>query len=506
MRWAMKYQCILGISGIERTFAVSLFRDGAVAFAIEEDKLRRFRGLGMRHLTALGSRAIDLALAKLQSGIRAVDQVAYVAPLGVSRAETEEQCAFVSEFLRRYYGFSPPVTGIDHVAAHLAFERAVHCSAESVLYVGRSRAVYSHSTSSEYDFDRDFTIVSFVQQWSEFLGMELGRIHHLESMARFGKPRFIEQLDKLLEPGFDPQRTNHALKEITGGPRLFSPASFAEIHYDFAASVHRLLCMKVCDLIRSIPAERRSGPVALSGGVFQSWSLNDAIAQEFPETRFLVSFAPGDPSCAVGGPLVLSGYKGNCLNPFLGPKYNRGEIKAVLDNCKAAYELCSYPETLEIVCDALAEGKMVGWFSGPCEFGYRALGARSVFANPENPYACDNLSSFLKSRARYLTYAVAMKDCNAPIADSPHLSRSTLLPQYFGDSRVRIQTVSRATNPILDELLSAFQKKTGVSALLNTSLNYFDEPIACTPRDALKTFYASGLDMLVMEGFVLRKS
>jgi len=159
-----------------------------------------------------------------------------------------------------------------------------------------------------------------------------------------------------------------------------------------------------------------------------------------------------------------------------------------------------------VVCDALAEGKMVGWFSGPCEFGYRALGARSVFANPENPYACDNLSSFLKSRARYLTYAVAMKDCNAPIADSPHLSRSTLLPQYFGDSRVRIQTVSRATNPILDELLSAFQKKTGVTALLNTSLNYFDEPIACTPRDALKTFYASGLDMLVMENFVLRKS
>ena len=278
MRRAMKYQCILGISGIEQTFAVSLFRDGAVAFAIEEDKLRRFRGLGMRHLTALGSRAIDLALSRLQSGIRAVDQVACVAPLGASRAETEDQCAFVSEFLHRYYGFSPPVTGVDHVAAQLAFERAVNCNAESVLYIGRSRAVYSHSTSSEYDFDRDFTIVSFVQHWAEFLGMGLGRIHHLESMARFGKPRFIEQLDRLLDRGFDPQSTNQALREMTGGPRLLSPASFTEIHYDFAASVHRLLCLKVCDLIRSIPEERRSGPVALSGGVFQSWSLNDTIA------------------------------------------------------------------------------------------------------------------------------------------------------------------------------------------------------------------------------------
>jgi carbamoyltransferase len=485
---------------------VSLLADGAVAFAIEEDKLRRFRGLGMRHLKALGSRAIDLALSKLAGGIRSIERVAYVPPLGAGTAQTDEQCAFVSDFLQRYYGFSPPVTAVDHIAAHLAFERAVHGSPDHVLYAGRSRVVYSRSGSLSYDFDSDFTAVGFVQGCAEFLGLDQGRIHHLESMARFGKPRFFEQLQKLLDEGFNPERTNSALEEVTGSPRLYSGDSFAEVHYDLAASLHDLLRAKVSDLLHSIPEERRAGTVALCGGVFQSWSLNDALAQEFTATRFQVSFAPGNPSCAIGGPLVLAGYSADRrLSPFLGPKYSRSDVKAVLDNCKARYELCSFPEALDVVCDALVEGKMVGWFSGPCEFGYRALGGRSVFANPENRYACDNLSSFLKRRPSYFTYAVAMKDAAAPV-DSPYLSRSTRLAEYFSDSPVRIQTVSATANPTLHQLLEAFQAKTGVRALLNTSLNYFDEPIACTPRDALKTFYASGLDILVIEGFVLRKS
>ncbi len=87
-----------------------------------------------------------------------------------------------------------------------------------------------------------------------------------------------------------------------------------------------------------------------------------------------------------------------------------------------------------------------------------------------------------------------------------YLTRSTHLKEYFGDSAVRLQTVSKQSVPTLYELLGRFSEKSGVPALLNTSLNYFDEPIACTPRDALKTYYASGLDLLVMENFVLSKS
>ena len=503
----MKHSSILGITGIDRTFAVSLLTNGTVAFAIEEDKLRRFRGLGMRHLKALGSRAIDLALSKVTGGIRGIECVAYVPPLGAQSAEIDEQRAFLTEFLQRYYGFSPPIFAVDHVAAHMAFEHAVHGRPDHVLYAGRTRAVYSRPGYSAYVFDGDFVAAQFVECSAEFLGLDQGRIHHLENIARCGKPRFLGPLRELLDRRFDPECIHRALEELTGTARLYSGDTFKEVHQDLAASLHGLLREKVCSLLRSIPEDGRAGTIALSGEVFQSWSLNDAVAHEFPATRFHVSFAPGDPCCAIGGPLRLT----RCnvehrLNPFLGPKYSQSDVKAVLDNCKARYEFHSFSKAIDIVGDALMEGSMVGWFSGPCEFGYRALGARSVFANPENSYACDNLSSFLKKRPSYFSYAVAMKDSDVPDIQSPHLSRSTRLPQYFGDSPVRIQTVSKGNNPVLHHLLEAFHAKSGVPALLNTSLNYFDEPIACTPRDALKTFYASGLDVLVMEGFVLRKS
>ena len=150
---------------------------------------------------------------------------------------------------------------------------------------------------------------------------------------------------------------------------------------------------------------------------------------------------------------------------------------------------------------------MVGWFSGRCEFGYRALGARSVFANPANAYACENLSSYLKKRPSYSAYAVAISDerLGPDGIRSPYLSRSTHLPEYLGVTPARLQTVSKSGPSGLHDLLDAFHDKTGVRALLDTSLNYFGEPIACTPRDALETFYASRLDMLVVEDFVLTK-
>jgi predicted NodU family carbamoyl transferase len=503
----MKEGSILGISGIDHAFAVSLLTKGAVAFAIEEDKLRRFRGLGMRHLTALGSRAIDLAVSKRPGGIRNISTVAYVPSSGISTSQIEEECAFVSEFLRRHYDSSPAVMPVDHIAAHLAFERAVHATPDHVLYASRSRAVYSSSVSAASDFNKEFAAVRFVECCAQFLGLSQSRIQHLENITRLGNPRFLEPLKNLLHDGFDPTCIHPLLEKMTGSTHVCAGDSFKDVHFDLAASLHTLLREEVCDLLRSVPEESRAGTVALSGGVFQSWRLNDALAQEFPATRFVVSFAPGNASCAIGGPLVLtSEAKQTGLSPFLGPNYSPNDVKAVLDNCKARYELHSFRQSIEIVSDALSKGDMVGWFSGPCEFGYRALGARSVFANPANPYACDNLSSFLKRRPSYFTYAIAMRDCDAPGIDSPHLSRSIRLPEYFADSPVRIQTVSTSTNPVLHQLLEVFQARTGVRALLNTSLNYFDEPIACTPRDALKTFYASGLDVLVMENFVLRKT
>ena len=499
---------ILGLSGMDRGFAVSLLEDDKIVFAIEEDKLRRFKGLGLKDLETIGSRAIEHALSKVPGGMTGIDRVTYVPPIQSDSHTSQSHVSHVERFLTRHYSHSPEVSAVDHVAAHLAFERAVHGSSINVLMVGRTQAVYSNCESGSHELDPDFPVVSFVENCARLIGLERGRIHHLENMARFGEARFAKHLCGLLEDGFDPDKTPTALSEVTGACRQRPEDTLEKIHYDLAASLFEVMSAEIVALLRSVLKGQAQPPVALCGGVFQNWRLNDAVAAAFPDNCFVVSFAPGNPACAIGGPLAFTGrLSGEPLTPFLGPRYDANEIKGVLDNCKARYAFHSHKEAIDLTCDALEAGKMVGWFSGACEFGYRALGARSVFANPADSYACDNLSSYLKKRPSYFAYAVAMTDeSDGAGTRSPYLSRSTHLPEYFGDSSVRLQTVSKSGAPGLHQLLGVFQEKTGVSALLNTSLNYFDEPIACTPRDALKTFYASGLDMLVMENFVLTKS
>ena len=497
---------ILGLSGYEGRFAVSLLHGDQIVFAIEEDKLRRFRGLGLRHLHSIGSRAIEEAISTVPGRMAGVALVVYTPPLDADAGASESHRLQVIDFLTRHYGTAPPVSLAEHTAAHVWFERAVHGPLH-VLMVGRSRAVYSRHGSSSYDLELDFPVVSFVARCARFLGLEGGRVHHLENIARLGEARFTGSIREILRTRPDFEQLPGSLSAIAGRPpRLFSD-ELEHVHCDLAASVFEVLKQEIVELIGTIPKANRGEAVALCGGVFQSWRLNDAVAAAFPGTRFDVSFSPGNPACAIGGVLAATATRlSESLVPFLGPEYDRNQVKAVLDNCKARYGFHSGADAMNMACDALELGKMVGWFSGPCEFGYRSLGARSVFANPADAYACDNLTSYLKRRPSYFTYAVAMKDDPDVGVRSPFLSRSTRLPEYFDDSPVRLQTVSERSGVTLYALLDAFEEKTGVPALLNTSLNYFDEPIACTPRDAVKTFYASGLDMLIMEDFVLAKS
>jgi carbamoyltransferase len=502
---------LLGLASIHGRLAVALVRDGEVVFAVEEDKLRRFRGLGLDHLADMGSRALDLALERVPGGLGSIARVAFVPSVDAVSGQVSASIAGIAGFLERHYGRAIPIDPVDHVEAHMALERSVHL-ADQVFMLGRSRAVYSAGPGGPHEMDIPCHLVRGVERLAAFAGFPPARIHHLENMARFGKPRFVDAFERLMgrvsDPGEAASGLDASIAEATGLRRRLPSEPLAEVHYDFAASLYHVLETGTIALLGSVPPDKRRGTIAVCGGVFQSWTLNDAVAAAFPESRIIASFVPGNAAGAIGGPLVLSGKSPkDALGPYLGPEYSRQDIKAVLDNTKVPYALHPSRETIRRVCQAIEEGQMVGWFQGRCEFGYRALGSRSVFASPGNPYACDNLSSYLKKRPAYFAYAVAIEGDDPRVAnvDSPYLSRSAVLDDYFGESPVRIQSVSRKLAPSLWQLLQAFRQQTGVSALLNTSLNYFDEPIACTPRDALKTFFASGLDMLVMEDFLLTK-
>jgi len=171
----------------------------------------------------------------------------------------------------------------------------------------------------------------------------------------------------------------------------------------------------------------------------------------------------------------------------------------------------------EQVVEALARGHLVGWFDGRMEWGHRALGHRSILASPLSPYALENLNGFLKHRQPWRRYglSVCLEDC-ATLFDGPPASRAMEYeyglrdPERFravlpaGAARVRVHTVSPASERFA-RLLRAFGARCGVPALVNTSFNGLHEPIVCSPRDAVRVFYGTGLDLLAIDRFLLRK-
>jgi carbamoyltransferase len=490
------------VSGLGAGLAVSLFDEDRLRFALEEDKLRRTKGIGIVPGTD-GSRAVREGLAFLGAGPENVDRVVYTPRAGTLSGEVSGESAFLAAELERFHSIDAPVTVVDHVEAQMAFAASAAPDADRVLMVGRGSAAEGPAgTGFQVEEIAAFDVVSRVEELVEFLGLNVGQIHHLENLAGRGDPALTGAVEETIQS--DPAgRLVPGLAHRIGMPPLRRGAPVDGGYPDVAASIHAVLVRRVGDRVEASAGGWKH--LALSGGVFHSWRLNDALAERFGEGRFTVSFAPGNAGCAIGGPMALDpGARARRPEPFLGPSYSRDQVKAILDNCKARYEFHSMAGVTARVSDALADGRMVGWFSGRCEFGLRALGARSVLTNPANPYACDNLSSFLKRRPAYMSYAVVMPAVSAPL-ESPYMSRSIRMPDYFGDHPVRLQTVTKQTSPLLDGLLAQSRAQLGTPALLNTSLNYFDEPIACAPRDAIKTFYASGLDMLVMENFVLSK-
>jgi len=205
------------------------------------------------------------------------------------------------------------------------------------------------------------------------------------------------------------------------------------------------------------------------------------------------------------------------MSPFLGPEFSPQEIKAVLDNCKLSYDYLRTGQVIDRTTAALARGQLVGWFQGRMEWGPRALGHRSILASPVAPYVLENLNVFLKQRKPHETYSVVVRAEDLPryfrgpaksafmeyeyeVLDANLLK--SVLPENA--TRLRVQTVDESAGMLYD-LIRAFGDVAGVPMLVNTSFNGFNEPIVCNPRDAVRVFYGTGLDMAVLGSMVLVK-
>ncbi len=203
---------------------------------------------------------------------------------------------------------------------------------------------------------------------------------------------------------------------------------------------------------------------------------------------------------------------------YYGPEYSDEEIEHILKEAKVKYEKISDPagEAAELI----AKDKIIGWFQGRMEAGPRALGNRSILANPSKAEMVDKINYFVKHREPWRPFCPSMLDkAKKRYMKKPYASPFMILAfnttekahdeipavLHKADKSMRPQTVTKDANPLYYKLIREFEKITGIPVVLNTSFNVAGEPIVCSPKDALGTFFKSGMDYLVMGNYLVRK-
>lgn len=360
----------------------------------------------------------------------------------------------------------------------------------------------------------------------------LGFLHSCDeykvmALASYGKPRHQDYFRDILpwdhEGGY---RLLPARLEERFGPPRRRGEPFEERHFDIAASLQKALEETVLHLAAWLKEKSGEKRLCLAGGVALNCVMNARLRDSGLFEEVWVQPAAGDAGTALGAALWVDlrergGPRGWSMeHAYLGPAYSDREIEQALQWAKLPYRrLDDVPEEAAAL---LAKDRILGWFQDRMEFGPRALGARSILASPIDPGMQARLNE-LKDREDFRPVAPvlpedAMGDWfvngQANGGKAPFMLfvyevdpvRAACIPAAVHvDGTARVQTVSPAANPRYHQLLKAFGRRTGVPVLINTSFNVRGEPIVCTPRDAIASFYSTPIDALVMGSYLVEK-
>jgi len=343
------------------------------------------------------------------------------------------------------------------------------------------------------------------------------------ALASFGKPEYVDYFRDIVVAGDDGSYTiAPARLEERFGPARLPGAPLEQWHYDLAHSLQQVLEETVVALARWLRDATGADDLAMAGGVALNCVMNARLRDANVFRRVWVQPAAGDAGTALGAALFTDwNERGRARNyvmehAFLGPEFSADEIEAFLRRSKLAYRRMH--DVAEETAALLADEKIVGWFQGRMEFGPRALGARSILASPI-PHDMQQRLNDIKDREDFRPVAPAVLEEEAArwfrgAARAPFmLFVFDVLPEKAAripavrhvDGTARVQTVNRGQHRLYYDLLQAFERRTGVPVLVNTSFNTRGEPVVCTPRDAIECFWTSPLDALAIGPFLLEK-
>ena len=401
--------------------------------------------------------------------------------------------------------------------------------------------------------------------------------YKMMGLAPYGEPAYAQSiLDDLIDLKEDGSfRLNMDYFDYCAGLRMtsrkfeerFGPARkpdepIARRDCDLAASAQAVVEEAALRLTRSLRTETGLRSLCLAGGVALNCVANGKILRDGRFESVWIQPAAGDAGGALGAALLASHRLLGAPRPaaapspsvepspsvaadamqgaYLGPAFSDEEMREALDAAGARYETLSDDALLTAAVDALEAGKAVGWFQGRMEFGPRALGARSILADPRSPDAQRTLNLKVKQRESFRPFAPSVLrekaadwfeiDCDGPYmlltadvrperrvpvdaardaieagVERVNVPRSQIPAVTHVDYSARLQTVDKETNPRYHALLEAFEARTGCPVLVNTSFNVNEEPIVCSPADAFACFMGTDIDCLAVGNLFLRK-
>jgi carbamoyltransferase len=509
-RTAARDVVLIGVSGARRNPAAAAAVNGRLVAVCEQERLTRIRGAARRP-DDLPNEAVAAVLKMAGAGADAVR--AYV---------TAEEGMRIPSGL--------PSLRLDHHHSHAAtafltssFRAAavLICDRHSNPAVSVWRGDQVNLVNQQWPWRGD-GFAAVYSECCELFGFA-GQEHRFEALARLDPGDRWESLTPLFR--FDGETLcvqANWKQSILDWLNAHGTAWSLEHAAGVAAAFQRALGDALIGLVDAVRRAVDVPVLCLGGGLFYNTYFNTLVSQSGRFEHVFVPPNPGNPGIAAGAALAASPSAepreaGSAVSAFLGPEFDSESIKRTLDNCKLSAEFLRTNDVIELCVKELLAGRLVAWFHGRMEWGHRALGNRSILASPFSPYVLDNLNVFLKQRERHRAYGLSVcEEQRAQYFDGPAQSRWMEYDYRFidcdrfrhvipdGASTVRVQTIG--PEPCLfRDLHYALAAAGAPPVLVNTSFNGFSEPIVNSPRDAIRVFYGTGIDTMVLGRFVLRK-
>jgi carbamoyltransferase len=539
---------VLGVNAVFHDPAAALLVDGEVVAAAEEERFsRRKHGKSPVPFSTweLPEQAIAFCLSEAGLEPADLDAVAYSYDPAIAAQPDGDITAAEWEGLRTLYARRAPrflqasLPGLDPAKVRWVAHHVAHAASATfasgwdpcdvLVLDGRGE----HASHLAGTFAGGGLDVLAAQRLPHSLGLLYEELtahlgfrrssdeYKVMAMASYGEPSLLDELRELVRADGAGGFTVEPVDLARYAPALPKGAGFTRAHADLAASVQRRLEEVLVDLARWLHARTGNRDLVMAGGVALNCVANSRLWREGPYDRIWVQPASGDSGTALGAAMQAAHDLGDAVAPMrtaaLGRGWDDDELARALDTAAVSYERPA--DVAGAVAEALARNEIVAWFQGRSEYGPRALGHRSLLADPRSAANLERLND-VKGREQFRPVApMVLAERAGEIFDGPLPSPFMLFthdvrPGWAAripavvhvDGTARIQTVDRGQEPLVARVLERFEALTGVPVVVNTSLNTAGRPMVDDPRDALECFGSAPVDVLAIGPLLVRRA